>query len=1562
MNSTLSLKVELTPEEKRALLARLLRKKTNKPNSSPVSYAQQRFWFIEQFTPGNSAYHIPAAVRLVGQLDLAALARSFTEIIRRHEVLRTTFVERDGRAEQLIAPPTPVGLPLADLSGQPAQEREAELQRLATAEAARAFDLGSGPLLRVCLLRLDREEHALLLTMHHIISDGWSVGVLIRELGALYAAYSRGQESPLAELPLQYADYAQWQRNRLHDEALAEQLAYWRNQLQGAPSLLALPTDRPRPAMQTFSGAAHTLMFPPELSAALKSLSQREGVTLFMTLLAAFQMLLCRYTGQMDISVGTPIANRNRAEVEGLIGLFANTLVLRTNLDGNPSFRELLQRVKEVALGAYARQDLPFEKLVEELQPERSLSHSPLFQVMFVLQHASAEAPELRGLTLQSVEAENATAKFDLTLSITDATEGLRGAFEYNTDLFDAATIERMSDHFRVLLEAIADSPHRRISALPLLPDAERRQLLQELTDTARLYPKGECMHHLFDEQVERSPDAVAVRNGGARLTFRELDERANQLARHLQALGVGPESLVGICVERSMEMVVGLLGIHKAGGAYVPLDPAYPRQRLGFILEDANVAVVLTQRRLLESLPAHAAHVVCLDADWGAIAGQSTARPVSQVSAGNVAYIIYTSGSTGRPKGVAIEHRNAVTLLHWAREVFALEDLRGMLASTSICFDLSVFELFVPLSWGGTVILAENALQLLTLPEKEDVTLINTVPSAMAELLRMGGVPGGVRTVNLAGEILQRKLVEEIYAQRQVEEVLNLYGPSEDTTYSTFATVKRDEGSAPPIGRPVADTQVYLLDSHLNLVPFGIPGEIFIGGGGLARGYLNRPELTADRFIPNPFSAQPGTRLYRTGDLARYAPGGNLEYLGRSDYQVKIRGFRIELGEVEAVLAGHERVRDVVVVAKEGGESGTRLVAYIVAQGGGAEQPLTAPELRRFMLERLPKHMAPSVYVMLDEMPLSPNGKVDRRALPEPESPRASQSGDYVAPRTPLEEMVASIWAGVLGLEEVGVHDNFFDLGGHSLLATRVISRLREAFHVEMPVRSLFESATVAELTESIEQARSTAASVQTAPILPVSRERELPLSFAQQRLWFFDRLRPNSAFYNVPAALHLEGRLDVGALEQALGEVVRRHEALRTTFAMVDGQAVQVIAGAAPVGLRLIDLSGVEEGEREAQAERLAAAEAERPFDLTRGPLMRAMLLRLGPESHVIVLLIHHIVADGWSMGLLIEEAATLYEAFSQKLDSPLEELPIQYADYAVWQRESLQGESLEKQLDYWKQQLAGAPAVLNLSAAKPRPTVQTFRGAQVTQLFPVELAEKLRALSRREGVTLFMALLAAYQTLLAWCSGEEDIVVGAPNAGRNRRETEALIGFFVNTLVMRTDLSGDPRFRELLKRVREVALGAYTHQDIPFEKLVEELAPERSPGYMPLVQVAMVLQNTPPTAAPLTELKLTEFPMNIETARFDLHLSMSDAGPGLSATLTYNVDLFEADTINRMLDHFQTLLNHVVEHPDATVHSVFEMLDEAERRRRTVKESQFKKISSHQLKSVRRRAVRI
>jgi len=1503
----------------------------------PLSFAQERLWFLNQLEPESAFYNMPSGVRLSGELDVDALKRTLSEVIRRHEVLRTTFPIVDGVPVQRVSAAEPFNLPVLDLSKLPEPERTPEARRLAIDESRCPFDLAQGPMLRGLLLKLAEDDHIVLLTMHHVISDAWSTGVLIREVATLYSAFVKGEASPLAELPIQYTDFAVWQREWLRGEVLERQLAYWREQLKGAPPVLDFPIDHPRPAVQSYRGALHLFTLPDELTRQLKTLTRRGEATLFMTLLAGFQVLLHRYTNMEDVVVGTPIAGRNRMEMEDLIGFFINSLTLRTRFSGKMSFLDVLRQVREVTLGAYANQDVPFEKLVEELQPERDLSRQPLFQILFALQNAPLGESDLPGITLTPFAPGEAAARFEITLDMTEFGEQLGGALRYNVDLFEESTIKRLAEHYVRLLEAVVLDPQRPISDLPLLSEEERHQQLVEWNDTRTEFPASLGVHRLFESRVASSPLSVALIEDNVQLSYDELNQRANQLARHLRTLGVGEESRVGIFLPRSIDLVVVQLAVLKAGGAYVPLDPQYPLERLSQMLEDAQTVVVVTNEELADSLPSQLAQVVMVDGDRAVIEQQSKenlsggAREDEGGEA--LAYLIYTSGSTGTPKGVAVTHRGITRLVCETNYAsFAADEVFLQLAPAS--FDASTFEIWGALLNGARLAIMPDGQASLSeigaaLRQYQVTTLWLTaglfhlmVEEQLEALL-------GLRQLLAGGDVLGVSQVRRfLEAAEGKSRLINGYGPTENTTFTCCHVMAEasEIWSSVPIGRAVSNTQVYVLDDELQAVPVGVSGELCIGGDGLARGYWRRPEQTAEKFVPNPFGKETGERLYRTGDLVRYMPDGKLEFIGRRDQQVKLRGFRIELGEIESVLGTHTSLTEcVVAVIGEAGDK--RLVAYVVGH-----EAVDGSELRSYLKDRLPEYMVPSAFVTLEEVPLTPNGKVDRKALPEPEWNGREASSGFVAARTPVEEMLCGIWEQLLKTEQVGIHENFFELGGHSLLATQVISRVRESFNVELPLRVNFESPTIAEISETIEEAMRAEEGVALSPILQISRDRELPLSFSQQRLWFIDRFEPESAAYNVPTSVRLRGRIDVPALEKALSELIRRHETLRTVFAEVEGLPVQVIMPAAPLHLAITDIGGLSEEERLIEARRLVTYDALLPFDLSRGPLLRTGLIRLADDDHIVLFTMHHIVSDGWSIGVLIREIGALYKAFTGGEPSPLPELAIQYADFAAWQREWLQGEVLESELRYWRQALSGAPAMLHLPTDRPRPSVQSSHGANHLIVLSEELTASLKELSRAEGVTLFMTLLASFQTLLYRYSGQDDIVIGTPIAGRNRADIEGLIGFFINTLVLRTRITAKLSFRELLKEVREVTLGAYTHQDLPFEKLVEELQPERDMGHTPLFQVMFALQSAPREVEELAEVVMTNFTSQQTTAKFDLTLSMEESGDRIAGSLEYNTDLFDAATIARMATYWQNILESIVTQPDTLVDDL-ELLSEQE-----------------------------
>jgi amino acid adenylation domain-containing protein len=1549
----------LSLEDKRALLGRLLEK--SPARLAPLSFAQQRLWLMEQLQPGTATYNIPVAAHLEGHLDTEALAQSFNEIVRRHAALRTTLRVIGGEPAQFVAPRLKIEAPILDLSKCESKIREAEARRLVAEDARRPFDLEKGPLLRIKLLKLGEREHVLALTMHHVISDGWSLRALLRELAHLYAAFSRREPPALAELPFQYADYSDWQRKRLTGARLDRLLAYWRAALSGAQSALDLPSDRPRPSVRSYAGARHPFKIYRGLTESLKELSRSEGCTLFMTLLAGFQSLLFRYTGQSDIVVGAPVANRITEEAENLIGCFMNMLPLRARLSGDLRFRDLLRHVREVTLGAYERQELPFEKLVEELQPERDLGRAPLFQVLLALHDFPGDLLELPGLRSSFWDVETQTAKFDLFLNLSERDGLLEGAFEYSADLFDPISVQEMTRGFIRLLDSVRVNADQRIGDLTLLDADEERRLIVEWNATAREFPHERCFQELFEAQAALSPDRVAVECGGSSLTYSELNRRANQLAARLRHLGVRPESTVGVFVDRSVEMVLALLGTLKAGGAYVPLDPAYPRRRLSLMLEDSGAEVLVTTRvRFLASLTEYNGKVVFLDEDSEEPAEGDFDNPPRNGTGENAAYVIYTSGSTGRPKGVIVRRLSLVNLLLGMAESLGGADDDILLSVTTVSFDIAALELFLPLLVGARVAIAPSQAvndpsKLKELLDSSHASVLQATPSTYHLLLE--GDDGLLARRSLKKLLCGGEALDEPLARRLASGgagLWNLYGPTETTIWSSSQRIET-AGAAVPIGRPIVNTQLFVLDARLRAVPRGATGGLYIGGDGLARGYHGLPDLTAERFVPNPFSVEPGARMFETGDLVRHLPGGELSYVGRGDQQIKLRGYRIELAEIESALCLHESVRQAAVLLRGAGDGDRHLVAYVTAERGA--EP-SVGELREALASRLPHYMIPSRFVVLEEMPLTDNGKINRRALPNCAHYDVS-GGGYTAPRTAVEQGLSDIWRELLGVERVGASDNFFEMGGHSLLATRLLSHVRDRFAVELSLRVVFESPTVETLAARIEADLLRDDREGPAPVRRALSLTTAPPSFVQQRLWFMHRLEPRSAAYNIPSAVRLSGKLNTVALARSLNEVVRRHEILRTTFAEDPGGLTQVIAPAATLNMSVTDLAGLSESECESEASRLAEAAARLPFDLEKGPLARAHLIRLAEDEHVLSLALHHIIFDGWSLSLLVRELTQLYEAFSQGKPSPLADLRFQYADYAVWQRDRVRGETLERQLAYWRRQLDGAPP-LNLSTDRPVTAATSDSGATLTFALTADVVSALESLSLESGATLFMTLLATFATLLSYRSKQEDIVIGTPVAGRTCVEFENLIGCFLNTLALRMDLGGDPTFRELVERVRKVTLDAYGRQDLPFEKLVEEVNRAKGLGRAPLIRAWFAFQNIPKQKAELPGLVISALDVDRGVAQFDLELLMWKQAGGYSGSFKYKTDLFDSTAAVRMTERFGLLTRIVAARPDAKLSSLMKSLEEADRRDRYQQAGTLKELGRAKMKGLRRKTI--
>src|SRR6202451_3937242 len=1535
--SDLLTRIENLSPARRKLLERMSARQTPQLRTYPLSYSQQRMWFIDQLEPMSPLYNMPFAKRVIGPLNKEALRRSLHDIVARHEILRTRFPQRNGVAVQEVMPVTEFTMRTIDLTMVPEQERVREAHRRVYEEGVRAFEWARGGLFEVILLEMAERDHVMMIRMHHIVGDGWSGSVFEDELRLLYAGYCAGTVPRLPELELQYGDFAVWQRGWLQSGPLQQQLEYWRKQLDGVAGLV-LPTDYPRPLVLSHKAETVDAPLSEALTEELKEFCRRERVTLFMAVLAAFQLALSRYTGREDFTTGTPIANRNRVETEKLMGCFINTLVLRADLKGEPTFRELLARVRETTLAAYEHQDVPFEKLVEELQPAHDLGRTPLFQVLFVMENLPSGGSSLPGLAMSEFSVGVNIAKLELTASFSEKNGRFYSWLQFDVGLFDRLRIERLLGHFQSVLHLMVSDPEQRIWQSTSLSQAERSQVLVEWNRTSTPYPNDKCGHELVQAQVDRTPQSVALQYQDQQISYEELNRRANQLARYLMKLGVGQEVRAGICVERSLEMIVGLLGILKSGGTYVPLDPNYPAERLKFMVDDAKLKVLLVHDQSAVVAPSGAFRVVNLNREWERIAGEDDQNLPTRISPENLAYVIYTSGSTGKPKGVTVSHRALCNQLCWQVQALHLVETDRFLQKASFSFDASIGEILGPLVAGARIVAAraggEHDIDYLAeLIGEARITCIDLPPSLLGALLDSPKSAGwtSVRLVISGGEELKVDLVRSFHKKISAT-LVNTYGPTETTVQSAFADDPAEKNII-PIGAPIANTQFYVLDKRGQPVPAGAAGELHIGGDGLARGYLDRPELTAERFVPNPFSQSGGQRLYRTGDLVKWNIHGNLYFLGRVDRQVKLRGYRIELGEIESALRSHEKVDEAVVTVK-GEDREQRLVGYVVKREG--VDLLGVRELRRFLKDRLPEYMVPAAFVELHALPLTLTGKIDRSRLPEPEA--GTTKDEIVRPRNVMEEILVSLWEGVLKQEGISIDVNFFEIGGHSLLAMRLLSRIRNAFGVDLPLRELFEAPTVAGMRERIELRHRQNGSTETPAILPIgraSRAQGLPLSYAQQRLWVIDQLMPGQATYNLPVAFRLEGELNREALRWSFQEIVRRHEVLRTRFPQRDGVPFQEIVGVEQWSMEEVDLSGGdEEGARgEEEVGKQVQAEVERPFDLEQGPLLRVKLLQVAEQKHVLLLNMHHIVSDGWSMGIMERELIALYNAYEAGQASLLAELGVQYGDYAVWQREWLQGGVLEEQVEYWRKSLEGLEA-LELPSDHPRSGVGSQAGASVGWELSQQVSARLKQLSRKEGTTLFMTLLAGFQLLLSRHSGQGDVAVGTPIAGRRWSETEELIGFFVNTLVLRTQIRGEESTRELLGRVREAVLGGHEHQDVPFEKLVEELRPARDLSRTPLFQVMFVMANVGASGEwKLAGIKSRGMDISSSSEKFDMTLAAEEHEGKIRGGLSYRSDVFAELSMRRLVKHFENLLGEMAGDGERPVGQL-RMLEEEER----------------------------
>ncbi|MDQ6819888.1 MAG: amino acid adenylation domain-containing protein [Actinomycetota bacterium] len=1479
---------------------------------APASFSQERLWFLEQLEGTSSAYNMPIGVRLHGELDHDALERALIEVVRRHDALRTSLHSRDGRLVQIVSADCAPALEVLDISD--GRDPEDKAQRLADRLASAPLALDVAPLLRALLIRVSPREHVLQLVFHHIVCDGASQVIVMRELGLLYRGYRDDLNEELPRPRAQFPDFAASERELLSGEELDRALAPWLERLRGAPESLPVPTDRPRPQTPSCRGATHRVRLTPTQAAAVRSFARSAKATPFATLLAAYCLLLGRYSGQDEVVIGATTSGRDRPELEDAVGLFASTVALRCDVPADRSFRELVQLTRETVMWAVAHERAPFDQVVARLGVQRDLSRHPVFQA-FV-----AHVPEVSFPLADSepYDAHPATSRFDLTLFIEEERgQQLELAWEYSTDLFDQATVKQMATLYLALLDAAIADPDRPVGGLSMSSTAE------PLGAAAAAYPVA-CMHWLFERYAAGTPDAPAVEFEGASLSYAELNARANRLAHHLRDLGAGPETLVALFLEPSTELVVAILGVLKAGGAYVPLDPAYPAERIGFVLTDTGAPLIVTQEDRLDGLPEHDARTVCLDRDRMSIDSHSDQNPDSGAAPESLAYVIYTSGSTGTPKGVMVEHRNVARLFsateHWYG--FGPGDVWVLLHSYA--FDFSVWELWGALAYGGRLVISplwttRSPQALAELISGSAVTVLNATPSLFAvvqEELLKAAERIALRYVVFGGEALAPAMLAPWF-QRFGEdgpELVNMYGITETTVHVTYRPIRAAdcERDTSPIGVPIPDLSLHLLDPQGLPVPPGVPGELYVGGAGVARGYLNRPELTEQRFVTAPGGS---SRLYRTGDLARRLADGELDFRGRIDDQVKVRGFRIELGEVQAAIREVPGVIDCAVIAADASPGDTRLAAYVVSADGSDIRGAVSEHLRT----KLPGYMVPAAFALLDAVPLTRNGKTDRGALPSPVWEEHAPDAALVA-LSATEEQIAEIWRTVLGVEEVGAQDNFFNLGGHSLLAARVATQVRERFSIELSVRALFEHPTLSALAGQVEASRPTDADAHGDPAR--ADAEAVPLSFQQEQLLFFDALEPGSVTYNAALAIRVSGDLSLDTLRQALSLLLERHEALRTVLVWDEHSGRQVVKDAVPAEVELVDVSELDDPQ--AELDRLLVARGRRPFDLAHDPMLRTTVFRLAIGEHALMFQTHHAVFDAWAVEVFYRDLGECYRAVLEQRTPALPALSSQYRDFARQQRERLRGERLDAELDFWRLQLAAAPTVVKLPTDKRRPSALTFDGDTYRMVLHEDLAAALQDACRTLGVTPYMVLLAAFATLLYRHSGQDDILLGGPMANREQPGLEQLVGFFANTVVVRARLGGNPAFSELLERVRDSVLASYEHQEIPLQMVVDAVRPERHAGVNPLVQVNFRVRVGEPPVPELPEASCEPIAVDLGLARFELALELH-VGERIQAEFNWSTALFERETVLGLAEDYEEILRQVLGDPGKRLLSV-------------------------------------
>jgi amino acid adenylation domain-containing protein len=1523
-----------------------------------LSAEQERVWI--QHVEQNTLPWTECEVLLEGRLETSRLHQTIRNVVGRHEILRTVFHQQRGLKVpfQVILDDAPFAWQTVDLSALEPCAQRTNLQAHIS-EQRDVLSLEDGPTLTILLATLAPETYVLILGLPALCSDLQSMWNLIAKIGRSYAVDVE-ENAETAEV-LQYADLVEWQVELLADEDTRRGREFWRNYCR----TLDFESMNPdMPCSGTKSGAGFAPGFvvreiQTSLFDQMTKVFSSHGASMADGLLACWHVFLSRIAGQPTITIGCEADGRTHEELKDALGLFAKYLPIQFTIDRGLPFCALLEQTKSCVAEALSWQD---SFAWTHMKPSEGEDHSARLALGF--DYAEFPSGQFHsGIKFTALREQGWPDLFKIRLSARRKAGALTLEFHYDAAQLERATVERWSDDYLTMLAAAVDHPDACVGRLPLLSVAERRRVLVEWNRTEAEYPRERCIHDLFEEQVVRTPDRAAVRCEDRQLSYRELNEQANRLAHYLRYLGVGANGLVGLCLDRGIEMIVGLLAILKAGGAYVPLSADNPKARLAQQL--SGTIALIAGETLIGDVPEFGGRIIRLERDMPSWSKEPHTNPKHYADAENLSYVIYTSGSTGVPKGVAVRHRNLVNYTWFVSRLLNLNRHSGGLhfgIVSTLSADLGNTCIFPSLISGGCLHVipfevSTDSKRFREYTSRHAIDVLKIVPSHLAALLDDDSGKESVPRKYLitGGESLTLPLVEKVRALRPDCEIINHYGPTETTIGSlTLRLAEYDwnesAGRSIPIGRPIANTRVYILDAQRELVPIGVAGELYISGAGVTAGYINQPERTAERFFVDCFNDDRGEKMYRTGDLARYLPDGTVEFLGRADDQVKIRGFRFELGEVESVLARHAGVKQIVVVAKPDERGDRRLIAYVVTN---QDSLLPAETLRAYLREHLPEYMVPAAIVFLPRLPLTSNGKIDRQNLPDP-AQISTHAEVYVAPRSSTEAVVAGIWAEVLRLDRVGVKDNFFQIGGHSLLATQVISRIRRSLNVNPPLRVLFESPTVAALAEAVDRMQGQNQGLITPPITSAPREQALPLSFGQQRLWIVSQLEPNSCRYSVPRAIRLTGSLNSQALEKALNDVVQRHEVLRTTYSADRGRPVQVIAQKVSVALPVQDLSGLSAADSEEEASRILRAQAEKPFDLEKDTIFRAQLLKLGPEDHILFLNTHHIASDGWSFWVLQRDLAAFYRAALAGASASLPELPIQYADYAVWQRNWMQGDVLKKQLAYWRSRLKGAPPLFVLPTDRPRPAVQTLRGGVHHALLPNSLADPIRALSRQEGATVFMTMLAAFQCLILHYSNQPDIVLGTDVAGRSDVRTEDLIGFFVNLLVLRTNLSGDPSFKECISRVRETALGAYSHQDVPFDRIVEELRPKRSRAYYPLVQVLFAQRNTPQGTSTMNGVEASTFKLECKSV-LDMYVSFADITPGFACVWVYNSDLFDASTVAKMAGLYQTTLEKTSANPAMRLSELIPLLIETERQEREKEQTRFQEASLQQPKNI-------